>query len=327
MNFKLTEDRRVYARRIIVLLLALMLTSCVKELNLPVRFEPRMNVACVLVPGREVRVQLTSNYPVLDSVRFTPITTAQVELYRGTALAGLLTHSEKGIYTLSTPIAEGETYTLKASCNGYPSIESTTTVPNSQTFSISWFNTETIEIGIPPANTPSYYATLYFNITKWSDYEREYVSYDIKNSDNPDKRIEFTDQSFDNYNFNYLRDFTQLTATQDLTVYSPSSMDETFGSKFTHYLSNDLFLGHPYTLKFPAWLNSNPFTVGIYLNIYQLSPELYKTFMGIAAQNEARRKRMVSPVSPYNAIRGGTGFFGATLVHTIDLVENPAAGR
>jgi hypothetical protein len=90
---------------------------------------------------------------------------------------------------------------------------------------------------------------------------------------------------------------------------------------FTLYLSNDLFIGQKYSLKIPVTTVSNPYIVGTYLNVYQLSPELYKTFMGIAAQNEAKFNRFVTPVSPYNSVKGGSGFFGAALIHTTNIKD------
>ena len=59
-----------------------------------------------------------------------------------------------------------------------------------------------------------------------------------------------------------------------------------------------------------------------HFNIYQLSPNLYKTFKGYAAHDATNDKLFVTPVPACNSIKGGLGYFGACLVQTIRFEHN-----
>jgi hypothetical protein len=237
-----------------------------------------------------------------------------------------MTHTADGIYSLAAPIFEGETYTLKASCNGYPSIEATTTLPVSQTIEVRFICiTEYNDVYVfnayfPPTNELSYYAIGRFNTYRYIDIENNnYYYYRNVEIDYPDKYVEF----FDNDPWPWGRsliDFTHLDAKQKLRVYTPTDFEGSIGSSYANYLSNELFKGQIYTRRVGTQLDLSP-SHQSFLNIYQLSAEFYKTLKGMAAQNEASDKYFATPVSPYNAIKGGAGLFGAALIHTFNISD------
>ena len=59
------------------------------------------------------------------------------------------------------------------------------------------------------------------------------------------------------------------------------------------------------------------------VKFYQLSPELYFALRGIAAQESTSGSRIsdmfITPVAVRSNIKGGLGYFGSCLPHTVKL--------
>jgi hypothetical protein len=315
---------------ILLLLQGLLLTTCYKPLDFdPSAHKPQMVVSGVLVPGRDAWVRLTASIPIEDTASVIPITNATVALYRGDIHLGYFTHDSVGFYSLSTPLHEGETYTLWAECDGYPSLEAQTTIPRPVSFSIAKsmipYNPYTTlnhsTLSIQPVSDIVYFAFLSYKLSLRDtsylmDHSSGYYLYlsNIHSRRIIDSRIEFFD--LDLRTERYLNDFTTYSSALNFYTHFPEKIGALTIS--TVFFSNDMSIGD--SLTFSAYYHETYFGLDdpiIYLNLYQLCPNLYKTFRGFAAQRETNNMLFVTPVSTYNSIRGGLGYFGSCLVHTV----------
>lgn len=327
---KKTKLLLVMTRKLFIVLLILTgLTSCLNEIDLPNNFEPKINVECILVPEREVWVKLSSTFPVNTEPNNIPIVDAEVNLYSNDTHIGQVHHSENGLYILDGSIIEGETYTLKVSCKGFHDVEATTTVPLSTPVKVNreykeyqrndrmLFDTK-INVTFPDSNRLLYYGLTIYKVERWIFGDQEDINY-IPYSLTPNGFFDFFDESYSLFNCdNVFTDFTEPDFIQELRIFFPNDSEQSFGEKSTIFLSNEGFLGcsHTWSERFDELYSIDQET---YVNIYEISPELYKTFLGVAAQNEIKRRRFAALVSPYNAIKGGTGYFGAVTIHRIDI--------
>jgi hypothetical protein len=282
---------------------------------------------------------LTSNFTTNDQNPVITIEEATVSLFEGDAFLGDLLHTADGIYRLQTEIAEGKTYTLTATCNGYPTIEATTSVPIAQEFFVcrqwtlhTWTGTNQIAYNvnvvskIPESQTPSYYGFCFYRASETISENAIDTVYQIyTNIDELDKFVDYFDYSMANiFSVGKIIDFTEIKNEQNLSTYFPENWELSSGSKRSFFLSSEPFLGQEYTIN--QSLGRLPsIDLVTHVNIYQLSEELYKSFKGIAAQKSTQNSLFVTPVPAYNSIKGGLGYFGATLVHTIKFDESTSS--
>lgn len=311
-----------------VIALTLSLTSCQKLLNTDIDYEQQMVVAGILVPGKLVEVKLTPSTPIRDKVKVKPIGNATVSLFEGGNLLGYLEFTADSTYTLDVPIAQGKTYTLRAACNGYPPIEATTTVPTAQNFTVVRMvhaddgpadDYETyVSITFPASLTTSYYGIYSFYTKEIFTGVETYTSYEgIPLYVN--QYVEFIDQSMYWLSYrNIPEDFTNVRASLNLRTYSPSDR-EVWECKYI-FLSNAPFAGGEFTIRKDGYGYSEDFVD--FRIIYLMSPELYKSFKGFAAQNSTSNSLVVTPAPAFNCIEGGLGYFGSLVVHTYSPAEN-----
>ena len=302
-------------------------TSCEKKLDTEFDFKPQMVVTGILIPGRDIEIRLMANFPTNQNTAITPIESATVSLFEGDAPMGHLTHTTGGIYTMQAQITEGKTYTLRASCNGFPPIEATTTIPTTQSIPVEKqpsLSTKTentqltdnpcIRIELPATTSVSYYGLLCYNVWEMPLADGIHKLYGVCQMEVSDKLVEFMDYSFYyRSSWDKLNDFTDMDAEQELQTYFTDIMvGATDGYIF--FLSSESYVGERYVLNLEDY--GTP-----YLNIYQMSAELYKSFKGIAAQRSTQNGLFVTPVPAYNCIEGGLGYFGGVLVQTVELIE------
>jgi hypothetical protein len=103
-----------------------------------------------------------------------------------------------------------------------------------------------------------------------------------------------------------------------LRTYSPSDR-EVWGGKYI-FLSNAPFAGGGFTIREDE--NGYFEEISDFRNIYLMSPELYKSFKGFAAQNSTSNSLVVTPAPAFNCIEGGLGYFGSLVIHTYSPAEN-----
>lgn len=331
----------------------LLLTSCQKELPIPHDFQPRMVLSGVLVPGEGVRVHIASTVVASDTPRVIPVTHAQVALYQGSSPLGSFTHDSAGHYVILDPveILEGTSYTLRASAEGFPPMEASTTIPTRQNLTPRMLQIEEetrygmetvmqVEVDFPPASHPAYYAILHYvtygwqverweqdSLTRWIIHNDTVPKFHYMSaySELMDRVIEF----FSEAPF-FLTDPIHFWEWQNarLVTFFPDDSERSFGRKSCIFLSNELFLGRGHTVKsiyghlrpIPNRVNERIHTVA-----YQLSPDIYKAFRGVAAQESTKREWFVTPLPAYNTVKGGLGYFGGALVHTVTL--SPSYGN
>jgi hypothetical protein len=320
---------------VFLVLVSQLVLSCFKELGIEEVYQPRMVLTGVLVPGREVEVHLGANYPSGDSAVVKPITKATVELFCGSELIGALTHTTDGRYTLAYTVLKGERYTLKAHSDGYPSIEAKATIPSYEFKSneiITVGNvgqyTLPIAVNMPAIDYPAYFAIIVYLVSVDDESYNGDGSIIVNSQrifqfDNSlDRVVEFFESYSDYRDRSSLKDFTYLARYQELKTYFPDNSEKSTGTKYTVFFSNELFINAPYQVQLTSLLNSMPFRPinrNFCVNIYQLSPELYMAFRGIAAQESTKRELFVSPVPAFNSIEGGLGYFGGCLVYRVEL--------
>lgn len=314
--------------KILIIGFVLSLPSCQKQLDIDIDYEPQMVMVGILVPGKQVEVKLTSNIPIKEKITEVPIEGATVSLFEGSTLLGNLTYSLDSTYILDSPIVQGKAYTLRATSSGYPPIEATTTVPLSQNFKItkevyvddgpSYDFVTSMSITFPESSTTSYYGIFSFNKKEILDGFETVTTY-YGSGVKANHYVEFIDQSVYWGSYKDIpKDFTDINVNLELYTHNPNDR-EAWGGKYV-FLSNIPFAGNEFTINEKGYgysADSEEF-----INIYLMSPELYKSFKGIAAQNSTSNSLVVTPVPAYNSIIGGLGYFGSVVVHTINLNEN-----
>lgn len=297
-------------------------------------FEPKIVMAGILIPGRDVEISLTSNFSTNNQPDLIPIENATVTLYEDDTLIGVLDYFTDGVYKLQTEIFKGKTYTLRVSCNNYPSAEATTTVPTAQSidaersvklFEYPDYNQQAydtfVRIDLPAQEESSYYAFCFYEESVVNDGYETYLAYEVVGCSSPDKFVEYLDNSYA-YKFSRdkLADFTGIGINMDLITHFPDDWESSTGSNHTIFISNEQFAGQGYILN--QYIGRLPTNDKVnHVNIYQLSEDLYKSFKGIAAQKSTQNSLFVTPVPTYNSVKGGLGYFGAALVQTIKLDE------
>lgn len=308
--------------------------ACSKEFHYPVNYEPLIVINGVLAPGRKAQVLLSSNVPKNELVASNPLTNAKVTLSDSNNNVYELLHDSVGIYSANIAIEYGVSYTINAQCEGFPKLEASTTVPLFENVSASTQHYDErfdldyqVDISMP-ASPESYYATrafwsqevdttvyYYFPSPTYSFEDGKVYRYVDMDWREIDSNVEFFNNAFQQGKRKKEDDFLQPFYLQHLKVFYPNDREKSAGNPGVVYYSNSRFAHQPFRISMPQ-------KEIMLLMVYQLSPELYKSFKSYAAQEAMRESYFLNSVSVYNSVNNGAGYFGSMVIHYIDFRNN-----
>lgn len=111
-------------------LVILLLISCQKETEIDIpRSNPKITVACFLVPGKQIEVFIHESIHIYDN-QSVPIITANVELYSGDYFIATIPHDSSGIYCKPNLVPTvGKSYTIIVNVSKFDKIIAHTNIP------------------------------------------------------------------------------------------------------------------------------------------------------------------------------------------------------
>jgi len=248
---------------------------------------------------------------------------------------GLLKLTQDSLYQSPFIPQAGKTYKIIVSADGFPVAEATTTIPLptdirvTETFvdDLSGIGQQVVNLFLPPDNSLAYYALSYFTQEKgydtWPIDEAKYsYLYPISNlTMKLEKVVDFFCSQY--YSEHLVEPQLKLFYKQNNTLnmrfrtYFENNFERSYGNKSVVFFSNKLFRGNKYVFS-----NRGAGGAGVdIVMFYQLSPELYSTLRGIAAQQSTNRDLFVSPVSATTNVKNGLGYFGSCYAQRIQLIK------
>lgn len=323
-------------RRIIIgLLISNLFCGCSKEIKLDYKFEKQLVLNAILFAGQPVEIQIQSNFDLQSDIGEKPFFNAKAELFEEGSSVGLLKLTQDSLYKSSFVPQAGKTYKIIVSADGFPIAEASTTIPlpievkvtENYVDDLSGVGQQEVNLFLPPDNSLAYYALSYFMQNKcndsWpKDETKYYYSYYINNlRAKLEKIVDFFCSQY--YNERLVEPqpklFYKQRSTLDLRfrTYFENDHERSFGNKSVVFFSNKLFRGNEHVF---SNMGSSGAGVGIVM-FYQLSPELYTTLRGIAAQQSTNRDLFVSPVSATTNVKNGLGYFGSCYAQRIHIIR------
>ncbi|PIF06628.1 MAG: hypothetical protein CSA36_00560 [Draconibacterium sp.] len=119
-------NKKVY---LYILLFAILVISCEKEVILDFKHQPKICLNGLLSPDSIISVRLTLSHGLDSFDTFVPVMGAVVKIYEEEMLMGVLSSKGKGYYSLNKKPVEGRSYTITAKADNLPAVTATTTLP------------------------------------------------------------------------------------------------------------------------------------------------------------------------------------------------------
>lgn len=326
----------------IVLILSIFLFACEKEIEFSGNdVKTKLVLNGLLAPDSMVKINLSGSRFFLNDDSFKIINNATVDLWKDGIKIENLSNVGNGYYESAYIIETGDNIQIKASCDGFESIEcSTKIVPSTPIISADtinfkeeklYYSYQLSENGVYETDSSSYYLLTNFNIEiTFADLINIHNYYTIKVNmiyyfSNGDSLS--TDIKYDSDDLVFQTGNKQLSFLEDVDNIK------------SFYFSDELFDGKKYTLKLKA--NSQG---GIYVGNNQYEPDVenppitgkkisvelqslsydYYLYMKTLEAKSTMSKFMESfsePVQIYTNVNGGIGILGsyASSVYTIPL--------
>jgi hypothetical protein len=111
------------------ILLAFLLTACVKDIDLPINFKKQVVVVGTLNPDSLISLRLSYSLPPNDANKYTAINIADVSFFENGQLIGQLAVAQNGLYSLNSRPTIGREYAVKIKVAGFDEVYASDTLP------------------------------------------------------------------------------------------------------------------------------------------------------------------------------------------------------
>jgi hypothetical protein len=112
-----------------LILLAFLLTACVKDIDLPINFKKQIVVVGILNPDSLISLRLSYSLPPNDTNKYTTIDKADVFFFENGQPIGQLAAAQNGLYTLKRRPTIGKEYAVKIKAVGFDEVYAADTLP------------------------------------------------------------------------------------------------------------------------------------------------------------------------------------------------------
>lgn len=107
----------------------ILITSCVQDVTIEFKHEPKLCLNCILNPDSIITATLTLSHALDNSENFEKVNNASIKLFENDTLKGELIFISDGKYLLKQKPVTGKTYKIVAEASGYTPISSNTNIP------------------------------------------------------------------------------------------------------------------------------------------------------------------------------------------------------
>ncbi|MCF8369055.1 MAG: DUF4249 domain-containing protein [Bacteroidales bacterium] len=295
----------------LAILIALIVTSCVKELDdeLP-KPDPRLVVNGILNPDSSVRVNISRSFDIFqnENINNSPfISIATVKFYENSSFISELNYIEEGEYVLKGFFPDkNKTYKLTAEAEGFDAVDVEINIP--ETVLITGFDTLSRS-----DNDPYYETTSLRGILHYTDPVEEDNYYMLE------CYVEYYDEFQDTLSYR------QYIYVDDIDDYRYTNANGTL-------LWDDQFINGNETtveftfMEFGNYYEGNPnyetFTFKFLLKSVNRDYFLYEKTRNLYLESGGSENPFSEPVIIYTNIHNGYGIFGAESASSVNFTLN-----
>lgn len=276
-------------------------SSCEKNVTFDFVHDPKLVLNCILNPDSIVSASLTWSESLDSIANFEPVEGAEIFLFEGNDIFGVLEPTENGRYKLDKKPEPGKTYKIEVKGKNHPLLLATTTVPKHPEIEYSKEITGHLEFDSTRA---TFNLNVKINDRPGPDNYWIYDTWVVKGVKYGGARKEI--------NAPFLDGFNKITDPEAKYGYTLSLgvrlSDEGYDGKTMEFVIPDYFEGTQYS-----------YTDAVhFLNACENYDKHMKTII-LNRMKETSELPFFEPVQIYSNIENGYGIFGSCAMTTIDF--------